>query len=138
MDDTTMSESDWVEGDDEEEIEDIEDVDEAFFEEIIPNSQIKKSYQVVWKTYSTAHITQQQEAESSHVANILGCPKQHAATLLRHYKWKKDSLVEKFMDNPQKVLKEAGVKLETEKPILNVIKGFCCDICCNDTPGNSN
>jgi len=88
-----------------------------------------------FNTYSTTDITQSQQTEQEHVAGILGCNKEHAATLLRHYHWNKETLIEKYMDHPEKTLDDAGVIIDTNKrPKLINLPGFACDICCNDDP----
>jgi ariadne-1 len=65
-------------------------------------------------------------------------PKEHAATLLRHYRWNKEKLIERYMDNPDKVLRIAGVVTENVRRIIPAREistsqhPFSCDICCDD------
>lgn len=77
---------------------------------------------------------------TSHIVtpSTLGMPKEHAATLLRHYRWNKEKLIERYMDNPDKVLRLAGVVTDKVRRIIPAREistpqhPFSCDICCDD------
>ena len=112
--------------------EDFLDEDELDFTEIIQEKQEKKKYEVEYKVYSIEEIEDFQNKEIEHVATIIGCLKEHAATLLRHFKWNKERLIELYMDKTEEVTKEAGVIVDAQKlPKLVKIPDFCCDICCD-------
>ncbi|KAJ3106590.1 hypothetical protein HDU97_005955 [Phlyctochytrium planicorne] len=133
MFDDDMMDDDGVD-DDDEELED--DLDEDGFPPVVADKDQKRPYDVDFIVHSTDDIIKFQEKEVKHVAGILGCQEQHAATLLRHYKWNKERLIEKYMDNPTEVCGTAGVILDASKlPKFVVIPGFACDICCNDEEG---
>jgi len=140
-------EDDVVEGDDamvedefgtQESQDDYSDDDEmgVGFNEVIPEREIKKIYEVDFTLHSTSDIVKHQTDEIAHVANILKCQEEHAGTLLRSFKWNKERLLESYMDNSSKVCETAGVILdENRRPRVLSVNGFCCDICCRDEPG---
>jgi ariadne-1 len=86
--------------------------------------------EVDYKILKPQDILSKQQKEIMDVVSILGCEAEHASTLLRHFKWNKERLIESYMDNEEKVQKEAGVVLH-KQPILKTLN-FCCDICCNE------
>ncbi|CAJ0841809.1 2088_t:CDS:2 [Entrophospora sp. SA101] len=103
------------------------------FSEVVPEKDRKKSYQVDFKVHSVKDIVKNQEDEISHVSIILGIQKQHVATLLRHFRWNKERLLERYMDEEKGVLDSAGVITDTIKaPKFMKSSGFICEICCND------
>ncbi|KAJ3277018.1 hypothetical protein HDV01_000070 [Terramyces sp. JEL0728] len=109
-----------------------EDEQDFVFEPVIPEKDIKRSYDVEYQCYSPTDIEKIQKEEISHVCNILGCTKENASTLLRHFKWNKERLIESYMENEELVKKEAGVIMDIREPKLITVPGFSCDICCND------
>ncbi|KAJ3213366.1 hypothetical protein HDU67_002948 [Dinochytrium kinnereticum] len=138
-DDMYEDEDDFMEEDDEDEDEELDDdidEDEDGFPPVIPDKDIKKPYDVDFIVHSIDDITAFQEKEIKHVAGILGCLDQHAATLLRHFKWNKERLIERYMDVPSEVCTAAGVILDASKqPKFIVIPGYTCEICYNDEDG---
>ncbi|CAJ0846743.1 13545_t:CDS:2 [Entrophospora sp. SA101] len=128
-----------LEGDDdiEDEYVDEDEVD-LNFSEVVPEKERKKSYQVEFKVHSIENIVKNQEDEISHVSNILGIQKQHAATLLRHFRWNKERLIERYMEEEKAVLKSAGVITDINKaPKFMRSRSFTCDVCCNDDDLNT-
>ncbi|KAJ3385839.1 hypothetical protein HDU92_002824 [Lobulomyces angularis] len=133
MDDTLMTESE-----DDEMIDsnydsssDEADLNEADFK--IVTKEKPKQYQVDFKVHSIQDILNFQQQEISHVEGVLGAQKESAATLLRHFKWNKEKLIEKYFADSESTMREAGVFLNPEqRPKLLKINGFCCDICCDD------
>ncbi|KAJ3032677.1 hypothetical protein HDV00_007275 [Rhizophlyctis rosea] len=130
--------------DDDDDMEDYEgsdndddyDEDNSSFDPVVADKDRKKPYEVDFTVYSMQDILQFQDKEVSHVSSLIGCRPEHAATLLRHFRWNKERLVEQYMDKPDAVAKEAGVILDTSKqPKFMPVPGFMCDICCNDEPG---
>ncbi|TPX35437.1 hypothetical protein SmJEL517_g02127 [Synchytrium microbalum] len=109
---------------------------EMSFQPVVSEKDQTKPYEVEYTTHSRAAIEKTQQKEISLVAGILGCADQHAATLLRYFKWNKDKLMEKYMDNPVAISAAAGVILDsTKQPRYIPLKGFVCDVCCNDEDG---
>ena len=67
---------------------------------------------------------------------MLGLPSEATAILLRHFRWNKERLIDMYMERPDKVLEAAGLGSDNgPAPSTKVIKGFTCEICCEDTPG---
>ncbi|KAJ3413079.1 hypothetical protein HDV05_008533 [Chytridiales sp. JEL 0842] len=120
--------------DDEDEEEDGDDP--SFFAPVVAEKDVRKPYEVEFHVYSVQDIVNFQNKEVRHVSGILGCQEAHAATLLRHYHWNKERLIERYMDNPDDVLADAGVILESSKqPRFVLVNGFECSICYADDPG---
>lgn len=127
-------ESDYSDTMDEDSVfDDYEEQEDFVFDPVVPESLTKKLYDVDYTKVSPLDIKQRQQREINDVLNILGCSFEDASTLLRHFKWNKERLIETFMENEDQVAKDAGVVLHKE-PKLMVMKDFCCDICCNDEP----
>lgn len=130
--DEGMSDDD-PEDDDDEEDDDVDFGEGDGFAPVIADKDIKKPYEVDFQVHSTDEIIKFQNEEVAHVAGILGCLPQHAATLLRHFKWNKERLIERYMEDPEAVSEKAGVVVDsTKQPKFIVIKGFECPICCMD------
>jgi ariadne-1 len=113
------------------------DVDDVGFEsqdkDIKPTTQ---AYEVDFKVFDPAQIQAQQDNQILEVANILDQPPEAAAILLRHSRWNKERLIEQYMDRTEQVLEDAGLGQDaaTNPPKIQRIKGFVCDICCDDSP----
>ena len=96
----------------------------------------RKAYEVDFKVYSPAEIQSHQDQQIDEVSAVLGQPSEATAILLRHLRWNKERLIDVYMDRPEGLLEEAGLGPETtQTPTTKVVKGFSCDICCEDTPG---
>jgi ariadne-1 len=111
---------------------DYEEEEDFMFDPVVPESENRRPYEVDFSVLKPSDILAKQRREINDVVSILGCESQDASTLLRHYKWNKERLIESYMDNEAQVAKEAGVVLH-KQPQLRVIKDFCCDIYCNDS-----
>ncbi|CAG8571893.1 1791_t:CDS:2, partial [Racocetra fulgida] len=118
---------------DEEEVIAEEDDADFNFTDVVAEKDRKKSYEVEFKVHSVQGIVKNQDEEVTHVSNILGIQKQHAATLLRHFCWNKERLIERYMDDPKDVLHKAGVITDDSMiPKFVKVPGFVCEICCDD------
>jgi ariadne-1 len=112
-------------------------VDDVGFEsqdkDIKPTIQ---AYEVEFKVFDPVQIQAQQDNQIDEVSNILGQPPEAAAILLRHSRWNKERLIDQYMDRTEEVLEEAGLGQDaaTNPPKIQKIKGFVCDICCDDSP----
>jgi len=114
--------------------EDAEDGDEELFggDETVRGGSLRatKSYQVLEK--------EQLISESSSLINetkeVLGLPsKALTAVLLRHFKWNKEKLIERYMEQPEKVLESCGLtSLILEKKPKNPNRTINCLICLED------
>lgn len=86
--------------------------------------------------FSPKDIQSHQDKQIDEVSAILGQPSEATAILLRHLRWNKERLIETYMERPESVLETAGLGPESiQTPTTKVIKGFTCEICCEDTPG---
>ena len=75
----------------------------------------RRAYQVDFVVYSAQDLEMKQKKEIDHVCSVLKIPATHAASLLRSYHWKKDRLMEEFMDDIRGVEKKAGVILDANR-----------------------
>lgn len=101
----------------------------------------KPLYQVEFNVLDEQELTQRQIREIDHVAGIIGIEGKDAALVLRYFGWNKDLLMEKYMDSPEKVFRDVGIRtdLEHHKPSISKRKTrsnspFVCQICFNDEP----
>lgn len=66
---------------------------------------------------------------------------QISAVLLYHFCWNKEKLIEKYIEDPDRVLSVAGVFVSSENSSNNnnnkrdLSASFECEICCNNEPG---
>jgi ariadne-1 len=115
--------------------DDIMSETSSSFSPILPAQQTRKPFQIEFTVWSTQDLIQTQQMLQSQISSLLSCSHSTAATLLRYFKWNKEKLLETFLENPQGVSQAAGVLVnEQDKPLLIKVKGFVCDICCNDDP----
>ncbi|KAF6763447.1 hypothetical protein DFP72DRAFT_1000836 [Ephemerocybe angulata] len=70
-----------------------------------------KAYEVEYESLAQADVEKAIQDDAEHICGILGVDMSTAQLLLRHAKWNKERLIEKYMDNPSKVLVDAGVAL---------------------------
>ncbi|CAH7666110.1 RING finger protein [Phakopsora pachyrhizi] len=124
--------------------EDAVDDDGSGFDVLQNTSRTQKPlYQVEYKVLNEAELTERQVKEIEHVAGIIGIETKDAALVLRYFGWNKDLLMEKYMDFPEKVFRDAGVrsdngeasKLYSGPRRKNCLaQRFVCQICFNDEP----
>ncbi|KAK9721206.1 hypothetical protein K7432_003600 [Basidiobolus ranarum] len=147
QDDGSFEENDAFEEGSEFEMEEEEDDDDVLeddyeldgddmgFSTVMLEKNKKRIYEVDFTILSIEDIVECQNKEITHVSNILGLPEQQAATLLRFFRWNKESLIERYMDTPEKILSNAGILTNDESPVkIAKVPGFVCDICCDDDP----
>lgn len=114
----------------------VEDDDDRFLEDSKDEKPQRKAYEVDFTPYSDVQIRKGQQAQVEEVASILGLPTEQCSILLRHFNWQKDRLIEKYMDNPDQVMEDAGMGIGYDRPSkIEKVNGFMCDICCDDEPG---
>lgn len=96
----------------------------------------KLPFEVDHKAVAPGEIQSQQNRQIEEVAMILGQTPESAAILLRHYRWNKERLIESYMDNPDKVLENAGLgNRRPTTPRTVAVSGFVCEICFEDEDG---
>ncbi|KAI8927296.1 hypothetical protein BC831DRAFT_398800 [Entophlyctis helioformis] len=133
-----MQDSDAFDDDDEFEQDDADEDDaDANFLPVVSDRELRKPYEVDFTVHSPDDILAFQRTEVAQVAAILGCSEPAAATLMRHFRWNKERLIESYMDDSDAVLLAAGVVMDdaSKRPRAVPVDGFVCDICCNDAPG---
>lgn len=96
----------------------------------------KHAYEVDFKVFDPAQIQTQQDKQVDEVSKVLSQPPEATAILLRHMRWNKERLIDQYMEKTEEVLEAAGLGQDatTNPPKLQKIPGFCCDICCDDSP----
>lgn len=78
-------------------------------------------------------IDHEQLVQINDVSAILGLPPESAAILLRFARWKKEKLIEGYMEHEDETLEEAGLGRSSQGTArTEVIPGFMCDICCDE------
>ena len=77
----------------------------------------------------------QQQEQFNEVSVIVNLPPEQTAILLRYMRWNKEKLIELYMDQPEKVLDDAGLGTTfADAPRTKTIKSFTCEICYEDEP----
>lgn len=96
----------------------------------------KKPYEVDFTVFEPTEIQAHQEKQIDEVSSILGQPPEVTAILLRHTRWNKEKLIETYMDRQEELLEQVGLEeWQSERPpALQRVRGFVCDICCDDDP----
>lgn len=111
-------------------------VGDEVFAPVVADRERKKTYETEFTVHTIKDIIDGQNTEISQVAGLLGCNPEHAATLLRHFKWNKERFIDQYFADPDAILAQAGVIIDDAKrPRWTVIPGFACDICCADDEG---
>jgi ariadne-1 len=113
------------------------DQDDVGFEthdkDIIPS---KQHYEVDFKVYDPQQIQASQDKQIGDVSSILGQPPEATAILLRHLRWNKERLIDQYMEKQEETLESAGLgeTAANNPPKITQVRGFVCDICCEDGP----
>ena len=93
----------------------------------------KKPYEIDFKILSPEEIQQQQDVQIKEVAEILNQPPEAAAILLRHLRWNKERLFERYMENQEELLDAVGLEADaSHTPKTRKASGFSCEICCEE------
>jgi ariadne-1 len=67
------------------------------------------------------------------VGAILGQPSEDTAILLRYMRWNKERLIERYMEEPEKLQDAAGVESDVSSAFQTQLsRNFTCNICCED------
>ncbi|KAF2237302.1 hypothetical protein EV356DRAFT_496894 [Viridothelium virens] len=114
---------------------DVDDPDVGFETQDKDIKPKRRPYEVEFNIYGPADIQSHQDQQIDEVSAILGQPPEATAILLRHTRWNKERLIEIYMDKQDTLLEEAGLGKSLAKlPELKKVKGFVCEICCEDGP----
>jgi len=110
----------------------VEDDDAGFSQDKVLKAG-RKPYEVDFKVYSPQDIQAYQDKQIADVSSIIGQPPESTAILLRHARWNKERLIESYMDKMDEVMESAGLGEDDGKAArIKKVKGFMCDICCED------
>jgi len=99
-----------------------------------------RKYENEFSCLSPEEIISAQEAEIKSIADLFNITRHVAGLLLRHYSWKKERLIARMCENPELVLKEAGVTSDGNADAITISKAVIstgedgCSICGDDTP----
>ena len=94
-----------------------------------------KPYEIEFKVLNPLDIQVQQDKQFQEVASVIELPTEQTAILLRFMRWNKEKLLEMYMENPEKVLEDAGLgPTFAEAPKTRTIPGFECEICYENGP----
>lgn len=88
----------------------------------------RKPYEVEFRCLTVDGIEAAQQRDVSYIAGMFMMAPAEAAVLLRHYHWNKERLIENYMDAPEAVLRDAGVRADAG-PSAKTLSDFMCDIC---------
>lgn len=114
----------------------IEEGDDLGFSQDKITKPGRKPYEVEYKVYTPQDIQQYQDKQIRDVSQILGQPEEITAILLRHMRWNKERLIERYMDQQGEMLEAVGLGEDNAaKPQIVRMNNFTCDICVDDTPG---
>ena len=95
-----------------------------------------KAYEVEFTVLSPEKIKSRQNEQIEQIKTMFALPTEHAAILLRYFRWNKEKLVEKYMENPEVISEKSGIVANgSELHQKEVVPGFVCDICCDDEDG---
>jgi ariadne-1 len=102
------------------------------------NRNICKAYQVPYTNYTPKDIQKQQDDLVDEINKVLSLSKEDAAILLRHFRWKKDRLLDEYTDGGKwdQIVEAAGLSVHGgQPPQIQTRDGFCCEICLDDDKG---
>jgi ariadne-1 len=111
--------------------------DDMGFSQDKPTKKDRKAYEVDFKVLSPEDIQGFQDREVDECKDLLGQPKENVAILLRRFKWNREKLMEKYLDDQHEVLEATGLgeNESGQTKITQMDEPFMCEICCNDEPG---
>ncbi|KAJ6616654.1 hypothetical protein B0H10DRAFT_2036412 [Mycena sp. CBHHK59/15] len=106
-----------------------------------------KAYEPHYDSLSQAAVEKLMDEDVEHICGIFGVDASTASLLLRYMSWNKERLIERYMDNANKMLVAAGVavpELEPARPSRRPSRKpkspakadttFVCPICFDDSP----
>ncbi|KAJ7233990.1 hypothetical protein C8J57DRAFT_1356553 [Mycena rebaudengoi] len=115
----------------------------------VPAKPARKAYEVEYDSLTQSAVEKLMDQDIEHIRGIFGVDASTASLLLRHLSWNKERLIEKYMDNANKMLVAAGVSVPEQEParpsrrpsrkprspvVAKVGEGFVCPICFDDAP----
>ncbi|KAJ7050024.1 hypothetical protein C8F01DRAFT_1060712 [Mycena amicta] len=144
-DELMQDDSEYSDGDGDDDGMDMDDF------KVAPKSA-RKAYELEYTSLSQSAVEKLMEQDVEHIRGILGVDASTASLLLRHMSWNKERLIEKYMDNANKMLVAAGIAApepEAVRPSKRPVTRrttkrspsppktngpFTCSICFDDAP----
>jgi ariadne-1 len=109
--------------------------DDLGFDAVVAEKDKKKPYEVDYQVISLEELRAANRQEVAHVAGILSISTEHSLLLLKAFRWNKERLIEKYMENSEQVLQQAGVDASQKNfPESITMTNFMCEICCTEEP----
>ena len=70
-----------------------------------------------------------------HISDLCGVPTSDAHVLLRFFQWNKEKLIERYMEDSDTVLRNAGLSTDSDAPpsLRDAPAGYMCSICCSES-----
>ncbi|GAA6013964.1 hypothetical protein JCM10207_000187 [Rhodosporidiobolus poonsookiae] len=89
--------------------------------------------QVDYGVLSLQQLEEEQSKAVAYVQEMLQLKPESAAVLLRYFSWKKEKLVETYMEDADGTLEKAGIRDDGAQPRLKRVRGFTCEVCYDDS-----
>ncbi|KAK9470935.1 uncharacterized protein V1510DRAFT_398175 [Dipodascopsis tothii] len=113
------------------------------YDDIRPSDSRMRACDVEHTVLTLDELQRRQREQVDQVASTLGLSAEDAMTLLLHYKWKHERLLELYVDDTEGVLRAAGIQTRDDGapakyatvPSKDLPAGFMCEICCDDDDG---
>ncbi|EEB06492.2 hypothetical protein SJAG_01533 [Schizosaccharomyces japonicus yFS275] len=92
-------------------------------------SKKKKAYDVDFKVATIQDLRNWQAENLEHIMSITGLTREQTLALFRYFRWNKERLLEKYVEDPERTLKQAGVESSDQHQHSVVKKQATCNIC---------
>ncbi|GAA5968975.1 hypothetical protein JCM11641_000796 [Rhodosporidiobolus odoratus] len=89
--------------------------------------------QVDYTSLSLRELEEEQKKAIAYVQEMLQIKRESAAVLLRYFSWKKEKLVDTYMEDADVTLERAGIREDGAQPRLKRVRGFTCEVCYDDS-----
>ncbi|KAF5376267.1 hypothetical protein D9615_008552 [Tricholomella constricta] len=119
-----VDDEDMIDGTQDDDEDDI-DMDTFGDDFKVASKSKRKSYEIDYESLSQTAVEELMQSDVDHICGIFGVEASTAALLLRHMSWNKERLIEKYMDNPTKVLVAAGITVEEPLSPPAPIRSHC-------------
>ncbi|SCZ93170.1 BZ3500_MvSof-1268-A1-R1_Chr6-2g08505 [Microbotryum saponariae] len=96
-------------------------------------SSFRRVGEVEFRVLSSQELKDEQSRAVDYVADMLKLKPEGAAVLLRYFAWKKEKLLEAYMEDSEGTLAKAGIQESGSQPRLKRVRGFECSICYDDS-----
>ncbi|KAJ1964422.1 hypothetical protein GGI12_001439 [Dipsacomyces acuminosporus] len=109
--------------------------DTSGFEPVLSKRQLKKPWEVDYLVYDAKGLRKKQEATIDRLEPLLSISRDATTVLLRCYLWKEESLVEDYLNDPDRALTKVGLCANPPTPKLQSgDEEFTCGICFCEGP----